>query len=93
MSDSMSQLELLEKIKENLATLLGSSMRFRTNLGRCRILEKVGVLEEVYPNLFVIRVEDEDTTRRISYTYVDVLTKTVELSNPQSEENLFPWLN
>jgi uncharacterized protein Veg len=93
MADRLNQLEALEKIKEGLLSLLGSPMRFRTNLGRCRILERVGVLEAVHPNLFVIRVDEPDKTRRISYTYVDVLTKTVELSHPQSNENLFPWLN
>ncbi len=93
MADRRTQLEALDKIRDNLSSRLGSEMKFRTNLGRCRILERVGVLEEVYPNLFVIKVVDGETTRRISYTYVDVLTKTVELSSPHDGESLFPWLN
>lgn len=93
MADRRTQLEALGKIRDNLSSRLGSEMKFRTNLGRCRILERVGVLEEVYQNLFVIKVVEGETVRRISYTYVDVLTKTVELSSPQDGESLFPWLN
>ncbi len=93
MADRRTQLEALDKIRDNLSSRLGSEMKFRTNLGRCRVLERIGVLEEVYPNLFVIKVVEGDTVRRISYTYVDVLTKTVELSSPGDGESLFPWLN
>lgn len=93
MADRRTQLELLDKIRDNLYSRLGSEMRFRTNLGRCRVLERIGVLEEVYQNLFVIKIVEGDTVRRISYTYVDVLTKTVELSSPGDGESLFPWLN
>ncbi len=93
MADRRTQLELLDRIRDNLSSRLGSEMKFRTNLGRCRVLERIGVLEEVYPNLFVIKVVEGETVRRISYTYVDVLTKTVELSSPGDGESLFPWLN
>lgn len=93
MADRRTQLEALDKIRDNLSSRLGSEMKFRTNLGRCRVLERIGILEEVYPNLFVIKIVEGDTVRRISYTYVDVLTKTVELSSPGDGESLFPWLN
>ncbi|MCK4776859.1 MAG: Veg family protein [Actinomycetia bacterium] len=87
------QVKAIKKIKEDMRSFVGIKMRFKTNLGRCRIMEKEGTLEETHPNLFVIKVEeDRPRRRRISYSYVDVLTKTVELSSP-SGENLFPWLN
>ena len=36
--------------------------------------------------------EKRERTARVSYSYVDVLTGTVELIHPESEESLLPWL-
>ena len=51
-----------------------------------------GILEEIYPNLFVLEVEEKDELRKISYSFADVLTKTIKLINCETGENLFPWL-
>jgi len=38
-------------------------------------------LEEAYPSLFVVRISNKfDSERRVSYTYSDILTETVELT-------------
>ncbi len=88
------QHEVIEKIRRDLESYRGSRMKFRTNLGRCRIVERIGILEETHPNLFVIKLEEPlEKSRRISYSYADILIKTVELSHPLSGENLFPWLH
>ncbi|HBQ26786.1 MAG TPA: Veg protein, partial [Syntrophomonas sp.] len=44
-----------------------------------RIVEREGVLESIYPNIFVIKLNERKIERRVSYTYADVLTETVEL--------------
>lgn len=87
------QLETLGRIKETLQTFVGCKMRFRTNLGRCRILEKEGVLEALHPNIFVIRLEEDDCDRRISYSYTDILTRLVQLCDPSTDDDFFSWLN
>jgi len=38
------------------------------------------VLERTYPSIFVVRVDEENYNQRLSFTYADVLTETVELS-------------
>lgn len=86
--------EVVDRIKSELDSLVGSSMRLRANIGRCRIIEKKGTLQETHPNLFIIKVDERDKhTRLVSYSYVDVLTKTVELSKPKSGDNIFPWIH
>ncbi|MDI6892682.1 MAG: Veg family protein [Actinomycetota bacterium] len=88
------QTEVVDRIKSDLETLVGSKMRLRANLGRCKIVEREGILEETHPNLFVVKVDEEkERPRRVSYSYADVLTRTVELTHPQSGENLLPWLH
>ncbi len=69
----------LADIKKDLESFVGSKIRLKANRGRNRIIEREGVLESIYPNLFVIKLEERKVERRISYTYADVLTKTVEL--------------
>ena len=44
-------------------------------------MEETGVLGQTYPNIFVILLdEDRNPARRVSFSYTDVLTETVELS-------------
>lgn len=87
------QPDVVDKIKTDLEALVGTKLKLRANMGRCKIIEREGVLEETHPNLFVINVhEKRGRRRRISYSYADVLTKTVELSDPSTEENFLPWL-
>ncbi|MDI6715542.1 MAG: Veg family protein [Actinomycetota bacterium] len=87
------QVEVVDRIRKQLDEFIGERMRLKANMGRCKIIERDGILEETHPNLFVVKVEEKrNRCRRVSYSYADVLTKTVELSNPDSGENLLPWL-
>ena len=69
----------LQAIRHDLQNYVGKPIRLRANRGRKKILEAEGILEKTYPNLFVIRLEDGSHVQRMSYTYADVLTETVEL--------------
>lgn len=92
--ESMNQMEVVGRIRSDLENLTGTRMRLRANMGRSKIVEREGVLEETHPALFVVKVEEKrERTARVSYSYVDVLTGTVELTHPDSGESVFPWLN
>lgn len=70
-----------DKIKTSLDGLIGKRVRLKANKGRRKIMEAEGVIEETYPKLFVIKLDGQgDSFRRVSYTYSDVLTETVQLS-------------
>ncbi len=85
--------EVVSKIKVDLESYLGEKMKLRANIGRCKIIEREGILEETHPNLFIVKVKEErERTRLVSYSYVDVLTKTVELTDPENGENIISWL-
>lgn len=88
------QTEVVGRIRSDLESLMGTRMRLRANMGRSKIIEREGILEETHPSLFVVKIDEKrDRTARVSYSYVDVLTGTVELSHCESGESLFPWLN
>ena len=82
----MSSPRPLAEIKSDLEAFVGSNVRLKANRGRNRIVEKEGVLESIYPNIFVIKLNERKVERRVSYSYADVLTETVELYVQHSEQ-------
>ncbi|GIW48718.1 MAG: hypothetical protein JG776_1682 [Caloramator sp.] len=72
--------ELLDAIKKNIDEHVGEKVLLKANNGRKKVLVKEGILEQTYPNIFVVRVEASDNTSRvISYSYSDILTKNVQI--------------
>lgn len=69
------------RIRKDLEDSIGKTVILKANKGRKRIVEREGILESAYPSLFVVKIANEyDSTRRVSYTYSDVLTSTVEVT-------------
>lgn len=74
-------MKTLDVIKDQLEDCIGKKVILKANKGRKKITVKEGILEAVYPSLFVVRVSNEyESARRVSYTYSDVLTTTVEVT-------------
>lgn len=77
----MAAKEVLAGIKSTLDDCVGHKIRLKANRGRKRVYERTGILEQTYPNIFVIKLdENHSLVRRISFSYTDVLTETVELT-------------
>ncbi|WP_409303628.1 biofilm formation stimulator Veg [Peribacillus sp. SCS-155] len=78
----------LADIKKALDSNLGNRLLLKANGGRRKTVERFGTLAETYPSVFVIELDqDENAFERVSYSYADVLTETVELTflNKQQE--------
>lgn len=70
----------LFQIKKNIETCIGEKVQLKANKGRKKAFIREGVLENSYPSIFVVKFEnDYENTRRVSYSYTDILTKAVEL--------------
>jgi len=88
------QVNVMKRIRDDLNECLGAKLKVKANKGRKIVIENMAVLEETYPHVFVVRVETKTSpSQRVSYSYADIITKTVELSHPETEEALFPWLS
>ncbi|NQD50500.1 ABC transporter permease, partial [Bacillus altitudinis] len=60
---------------------LGKRLTLKANGGRRKTIERSGILAETYPSVFVIQLDqDENSFERVSYSYADILTETVELT-------------
>lgn len=77
----MATRETLDKLKKNVENCIGQKVILKTNKGRKRVYVKEGVLEEVYPSIFVVRIDRGlNSERKVSYSYSDLLTETVEMT-------------
>lgn len=84
----------VDEIKEKLEGYKGARLKVKANLGRSRIVERTGTLTSIFPELFVVEV-DERRGRKAdqSYQYVDILMGTVELFENETGESLFDFVS
>lgn len=67
----------ITNVKTDILDKVGQKIIVKGSLGRSREFEKEGTIEKAYPNIFVVKYEDNNRT--VSYTYTDLLTRTVEV--------------
>lgn len=71
----------LVEIKRVLDGQIGKRLKLIANGGRRKTIERHGVLAETYPSVFIVALDqDENAFERVSYSYADILTETVELN-------------
>ena len=74
-------MKTLMEIKQGLESQIGRRLQLVANGGRRKTVVRSGVLSETYPAVFVVELDkDENAFERVSYSYADVLTETVELN-------------
>ncbi len=72
----------LNKVRQAVVSHIGSKVKIRANKGRHKIDITEGVISETYPSIFLVRVDNEveETSRMVSFSYTDVLTKDVRMT-------------
>lgn len=71
----------LSDIKRALDSQLGKRLTLKANGGRRKTIERTGVLAETYPAVFVVELDQQENSfERVSYSYADILTETVQLN-------------
>lgn len=80
----------IEEIQEMLSDMVGDRVKVKANMGRTRVIERMGVIKNVHPAVFIVEVDERRGRKsRQSYQYVDVLTGQVELFDPETGEHIF----
>ncbi|MFA5577432.1 MAG: Veg family protein [Tissierellaceae bacterium] len=73
--------DILTRIRKDIEKYIGKNVILRANKGRKKTIVREGILEAAYPNIFIVSIINEyDSSRKVSYTYTDVLTGTVEVT-------------
>ena len=68
----------ITNLKTDITEKIGQKIIVKGTLGRSRFFEKEATIEKTYPNLFIVKYNDEE--RNVTYSYKDVLTRTVEVN-------------
>ena len=72
---------IVNRIRKDIEKCVGRNVILRANKGRKKTIVREGILEAAYPNLFIVGICNEyESSRKVSYTYTDVLTGTVEIT-------------
>ena len=69
----VSSVEKLQNVKDEIMQLKGQDIRLIVNKGRKKIVKFNGIIESVYPSMFVIKPKENVELERTSYAYNDVL--------------------
>jgi len=70
----------IAQIRKEMECCVGQKIQLKANKGRKKTFVKEGVVEHAYPSIFTVRFENAfNDTRKVSYSYTDILTNTVEI--------------
>lgn len=67
-------------LKEDIAQNIGQKIIVRGSLGRSKTYEEEAIIEKTYPNIFTVKYGGELKNLPSTYSYTDVLTRTIEVS-------------
>lgn len=67
------------QIKNYVTLIIGKEVVVEVNKGRKKTVVKKGVIEMTYPFFFTLKMDLDGSCQRVSFNYVDILTKTIEL--------------
>lgn len=81
--------ESMQKIRQDVENYIGLEIDIKSNVGRNKKINKRGTIDSAYSNLFVVR--EADSTRKLSYSYADVLMNSLEITKVDNGEPLLNY--
>ncbi len=76
----MYKVEYFDTIRDGLNQKVGKEVNVARIRGRQKKETVTGVIDNTYPNIFTIKVNNGDSSTLCSYSYVDILTKAIKLN-------------
>lgn len=67
----------IANLKTEIDDMIGKKVVVKGSLGRSKTFEKEATIEKAYPNIFVVKYDENE--RNVTYSYTDVLTRTVQV--------------
>ena len=67
----------ITNLKTDITEKIGQKIIVKGAIGRSKYFEKEATIEKAYPNLFIVKYDDEQ--RNVTYSYKDILTRIVEV--------------
>lgn len=77
----------INSIKDTLAELIGEDIVVTIEAGRRKTTIHHGKLRDTFPAIFIVELDNEnngeESYERVSFSYADVLTETIEIEFPE----------
>lgn len=68
-------------VRRDIERFLGSKVILESNKGKNKSVVNEGIIANVYPSIFTVQLFDgKEPSRKLSFSYTDVLTNTVEIT-------------
>ena len=74
----------MDSVKQRILELKGKAVKLIVHRGRKRYIRYTGVLEEIYPSVFTVRINEHKSMDIITYSYSDVLCGDVKITSPDA---------
>lgn len=77
----------LDSCRRGMQAHIGRRIKLKSSGGRKRTIVQEGVLDSCYPNVFTVRCAKKNSYQEtVSFSYVDILTRVVEIAiEPEPE--------
>lgn len=78
----------VDSCRKGMKAYVGRRVRLKSSGGRKRIIIQEGILENCYPNVFTVRCHSKNSyPEMVSFSYVDILTRVVEIAIETNESD------
>lgn len=67
----------IANVKTDIGEIIGKKIIVKGSLGRSKTFEKSAIVQKTYPEIFSVKYEDNE--RNVTYSYKDILTRTVQV--------------
>ncbi|HMA60578.1 MAG TPA: Veg family protein [Halanaerobiales bacterium] len=78
----------LSEIRRNISQYKGKEVIIKADRGRRRSINKEGILDETYDNIFIVKIQESEQERHLSFSYADLLTDSVELKLKEDHQRI-----
>ena len=80
----------IANLKMDIGEKIGQKIIVKGSLGRNRPFEKEATIEKVYPSIFIVKYDENQ--RNVTYSYTDILTRTVEVQVLNDDNTYCPLI-
>ena len=80
----------ITNLKSNIFDMIGQKIIVKGSLGRNKSFEKAATIDKVYSNIFTVKYDEG--SRNATYSYTDVLTRTVEVQVLNDDNTYCPLI-
>lgn len=77
-------------LKSDILDKIGKRIIVKGSLGRNKSFEKQATIDKVYSNIFTVKYDEG--ARNATYSYTDILTRTVEVQVLNSDNTYCPLI-